>query len=168
MTVWGNAAGFALPILPWQSWGDRCRTKRDDWRLRSRRYWEHDDFLAGAKWEVGQPVIWCAADNQDLPDPEIGEPAQLYNQDAVAYESIMLGIFEIHLGPPNDVCKERGLPKITELNLAYSRDGSGRSDGYVAAGGPGYSGPIDTVGKRALAVKQAPFPRTSSEGDELN
>jgi hypothetical protein len=32
-----------------------------------------------------------------------------------------------------------------------SRDESGRSDGYVAAGGPGYTGPIDTVGKRALA-----------------
>ena len=96
---------------------------RDSWRQRSRRYWEHDDFLAGAKWEAGQPVIWCAADNQDPPDPEIGQPAQLYNQDAVAYESIMLGIFEIHLGPPNDVCSELGLPKITELNLAYSRDG---------------------------------------------
>ena len=33
-----------------------------------------------------------------------------------------------------------------------SRDQSGRSDGYVAAGGPGYTGPIDTVGMKALAV----------------
>ncbi len=96
---------------------------RDGWRQRSRRYWEHDDFLKGAKWQYGQPVIWCAADNQDPPDPEIGRPAQLYNLDAVAYESIMLGVFEIHLGPPNEVCSETGLPKITELNLAYSRDG---------------------------------------------
>jgi len=30
-----------------------------------------------------------------------------------------------------------------------SRDESGRSDGYVAAGGPGYTGPTDTVGKTA-------------------
>ncbi len=96
---------------------------RDNWRQRSRRYWEHSDFLAGAKWEVGQPVIWCAADNQDPPDSKIGQPAQLYNLDAVAYESIMLGIFEIHLGPPNSTCSKQGLPKITELNLAYSRDG---------------------------------------------
>ena len=35
----------------------------------------------------------------------------------------MLGIFEIHLGPPNEECNKVGLPKITELNLAYSRDG---------------------------------------------
>jgi hypothetical protein len=96
---------------------------RDSWRLRSRRYWEHADFLEGAKWESGQPVIWCAADNQDPRDSKIDHPAQLYNLDAVAYESIMLGIFEIHLGPPNEICSERGLPKITELNLAYSRDG---------------------------------------------
>ena len=96
---------------------------RDGWRERSRRYWEHSDFLAGAKWKAGEPVLWLAADNRDPPDPEIGDRAQLYNQDAVAYESIMLGIFEIHLGPHNDVCRTKGLPKITELNLAYSRDG---------------------------------------------
>jgi hypothetical protein len=31
-----------------------------------------------------------------------------------------------------------------------SRDETGRSDGYVAGGGPGYTGPTDTVGKEAL------------------
>jgi hypothetical protein len=31
-----------------------------------------------------------------------------------------------------------------------SRDESGRSDGYVAAGGPGYSGLTDTAGRAAL------------------
>ena len=34
-----------------------------------------------------------------------------------------------------------------------SRDESGCSDGYVAAGGPGYTGPIDTVGKKALGME---------------
>ena len=34
-----------------------------------------------------------------------------------------------------------------------SRDESGRSDGYVAAGGPGYTGPIDTVGRKALEAQ---------------
>ncbi|MFO7974368.1 MAG: glycosyl hydrolase family 32 [Candidatus Hydrogenedentota bacterium] len=96
---------------------------RSSWRGRSRDYWEHDDFLEGAKWEAGQPYLWCAADRLDPPDPEIGETPQLYNLDAVAYESIMLGIFEIHRGPPNKECNKIGLPKITELNLAYSRDG---------------------------------------------
>ena len=96
---------------------------RSNWRGRSRDYWEHGDFLEGATWEEGQPYLWCGADRLDPPDPEIGETPQLYNLDAVAYESIMLGIFEIHLGPPNQECNKAGLPKITELNLAYSRDG---------------------------------------------
>jgi hypothetical protein len=99
-------------------------------RGRSRHYWESSDFLAGAHWNdflmtLGDetPVFWAAADRLDPPDPAIGQPAQLYNLDAVAYESIMLGIFQIHLGPPNDRCMKVGLPKTTELNLAYSRDG---------------------------------------------
>lgn len=99
-------------------------------RGRSRHYWECDDFLAGAQWGdirsgSGErtPVFWAAADQLDRPDPDIGEPAQLYNLDAVAYESIMLGIYQIHLGPANAQGIKTGLPKITELNLAYSRDG---------------------------------------------
>ena len=31
-----------------------------------------------------------------------------------------------------------------------SRDASGRSDGYVAGGGPGFTGPTDTVGRAAI------------------
>jgi hypothetical protein len=103
---------------------------RSSVRGRSRHYWECDDFLEGAKWEdfrsgsgARRPVFWAAADRLDPPDPEIGETAQLYNLDAVAYESILLGIYQIHLGPPNSVGLKSGLPKITELNLAYSRDG---------------------------------------------
>ncbi len=99
-------------------------------RGRSRHYWEADDFLKGAEWhdftqyaDEQTPVFWAAADRLDPPDPAIGVPAQLYNLDAVAYESIMLGIYQMHLGPPNDECMKTGLPKITELNLAYSRDG---------------------------------------------
>ena len=99
-------------------------------RGRSRHYWEHDDFLAGAKWKnfyhtfgPDTPVFWAAADRLDPPDPQIGQSAQLYNLDAVGYESLMLGFYQIHLGPPNSECMKEGLPKITELNLAYSRDG---------------------------------------------
>jgi len=96
---------------------------RSYFRGRSRNYWESDDFLAGAKRDVGESVMWVAADRDDLPDPEIGDTPQLYNIDAVAYESLMLGIFEIHRGPDNEICANLGLPKITELNFAYSRDG---------------------------------------------
>ena len=96
---------------------------RSSFRGRSRDYWECDDLLAGAKWEANGPVRWAAADRDDPKDPELQRMPQLYNLDAVAYESIMLGFYEIHYGPENGVCAKRGLPKITDLNFCYSRDG---------------------------------------------
>jgi len=96
---------------------------RAGFRGRSRDYWECDDFLAGAKWKADEPVHWAAVDRDDPQDPAIGRVPQLYNLDAVAYESLMLGVYEIHHGPENDVCEKRGLPKITDLNFCYSRDG---------------------------------------------
>ena len=96
---------------------------RSGFRGRSRHYWECDDFLAGAKWGPDQPVVWAATDRDDPEDPVTQRVPQLYNLDAVAYESIMLGFYEIHHGPENDVCEKTGLPKITELSFAYSRDG---------------------------------------------
>ncbi len=96
---------------------------RSGFRGRSRHYWECDDFLAGAKWGPDGPVVWAAADRDDPKDPVTQRVPQLYNLDAVAYESILLGFYEIHHGPENDVCEKLGLPKTTELNFAYSRDG---------------------------------------------
>lgn len=90
---------------------------------RSRAYWESDDFLQGMQWLPDEPKPWARADKLDLPDPRIGDIPQLYNLDAVPYESIMLGFYEILHGPPNDVNAARGLPKNTGLNFAYSRDG---------------------------------------------
>ncbi|QHI70352.1 hypothetical protein [Tichowtungia aerotolerans] len=104
---------------------------RSSFRGRSRHYWEADDFidgckwpdfdLKGASWEKGQPVIWAASDELDPEDVEVKQGTQLYNLDAVAYESIMLGFYQIWRGPHNHQCF--GVPKITELNFAYSRDG---------------------------------------------
>ncbi len=102
---------------------------RSSVRGRSRHYWECDDFLKGASWrnftnqDPNCPVFWTGADALDLPDPAIGDKPQLYNLDAVAYESILLGLFEIHRGPPNAEGMRTCLPKITDLELAYSRDG---------------------------------------------
>ena len=90
---------------------------------RARFYREHAGFLEGAKWSDDDLVFWTGADDLDPPDPEIGAAAQLYNLSAVGYESLMLGFYQIHRGPPNSVCMEEGIPKLTELNLAYSRDG---------------------------------------------
>lgn len=88
---------------------------------RSRWYHESRDFVAGADWS--KSVFWANADRLDEPDPQVGVPAQLYSLSAVAYESLMLGMFQIHLGPDNKSCDEGKFPKITELKLGYSRDG---------------------------------------------
>ncbi|MDQ8193683.1 sialate O-acetylesterase [Coraliomargarita sp. SDUM461004] len=101
---------------------------------RSRHYWESDaflqgnfwtwdkrDFWKGTGWQPGEPVVWTSADKLDPVDAELGKTPQLYNLDAIAYESLMLGMFQIWLGPDNN--KTEGAPKITELEFAYSRDG---------------------------------------------
>ncbi len=87
---------------------------------RCRDYWDAEDFLASGRWEANQTQFWVGADCMD----EAGDsPPQLYNLDAVAYESLMLGLFQIHKGPPNPFGEASGLPKLTELVLATSRDG---------------------------------------------
>ena len=98
---------------------------------RARRYWEADDFLDGCKWEWYDEtspkwaVRWLRVDADDVQNdrPNENKSAQLYSFDAVAYESIMLGGFEIHWGPENHICEQAGMPKITEIQFAYSRDG---------------------------------------------
>lgn len=92
---------------------------------RSRAYVEADDFQAGMNWLPDQPVPWARADRLDPPDPRVGKGnrTSLYNLDAVAYESVLLGFFEILYGPANDVGAKKGIPKFTGLNFAYSRDG---------------------------------------------
>jgi hypothetical protein len=102
-----------------KKWIYSLRMLHDGFRVRY--YFEADDFLT--VWRKDEPFFWTGTDKFDLPDPKIGDQAQLYSLDAVAYESIMLGIYQIHLGPSNDICKQEGSPKITELNFAYSRDG---------------------------------------------
>tara|TARA_R110002073_G_scaffold41701_13_gene117641 strand:- start:1326 stop:3521 length:2196 start_codon:yes stop_codon:yes gene_type:complete len=104
---------------------------RSSWHQRSRNYSEHDDFLSGAA--VADQVKWMRADNLDLPDthwfyafpdrdPKPLDP-QLYNLDAVAYESLMVSALSIYLGPPNGDCAKEGVPKMTEIHLGFSRDG---------------------------------------------
>ena len=99
---------------------------RSEWTRsygRSRFYHEHSDFLKGCKWTEDEPVFWTGADNLDIPDPEIGDKAELYNLSAVGYESIILGLHTITVGPANQINKENGIPRINDLKVSYSRDG---------------------------------------------
>jgi hypothetical protein len=71
-------------------------------------------------------VPWLCANKLDPhhPDPEYAhiEP-QLYNHDAVAYESLMLGLFAIWQGPPNSECARLKIQKRNELLVGFSRNG---------------------------------------------
>ena len=84
---------------------------------RCRRYWEHPDLIAGAKWVAGQPTLWVGADKLDPPRDDLKTPSQLYNLDCVAYESLMIGLFDIWPGQPKD------RPKPNYLCVGFSRDG---------------------------------------------
>ena len=97
--------------------------RRTEGGVRARGYIEHDDFVDGSQWENGEPVMWAWSDDLDEPDPEIGEAPQLYDLNAVAYESVMLGLIAIFRGPPNPEAAERGVPKTNDLTLGFSRDG---------------------------------------------
>jgi len=69
-------------------------------------------------------VFWFTPDNQELrnsrfPDVEPG----IYNFDAMAYESIMLGLYSAWSGPENKDCEKLGIQKRNVISLGYSRDG---------------------------------------------
>ena len=85
--------------------------------MRVRRYWEDPDVVAGAKWQAGEPPLWIGADVLDPRRPGLDVQPELYNLDAVAYESIMLGLFSIWYGQPDDRLKPN------QVCLGFSRDG---------------------------------------------
>ena len=111
------------------NWGKDAR--------RNRCYAEADDFLRLPEWYLERatdevwpnagltPEPWLEASSDDLVTAKESDfkKCQLYNFDAVAYESVMLGLFEVHQGPENDKCELAGMPKITEIKFGFSRDG---------------------------------------------
>jgi hypothetical protein len=91
--------------------------RADDARLkRARKYVESAAFMS-ARWAADDPVWWVAADSLDYAQPGSNTPPELYNVDAVAYESLMLGLFAIYRGESSD------REKPNELCVAFSRDG---------------------------------------------
>lgn len=94
-----------------------------DSRVRVRSYLEVDDLFEGRVWSAGDLTFWNRTDIYDAPDPDLGYYTQLYNLDAVAYESVMLGMYSVFMGPPNNIAGKTGLPKINDLKVGFSRDG---------------------------------------------
>jgi len=75
-----------------------------------------------AQWTEDSQVFWTGVDRLDQPDPDIGDTPQLYSIDAVAYESLMLVLFEIHLGPDNPI-QQPARNENDEIRLFASAEG---------------------------------------------
>jgi hypothetical protein len=135
---WGLTLHFSADGIHWSapalntgSCGDRSTafwnpfrkvwvySLRHGWgRPRRRRYWETRDLLAGPQWvQISDPPMWAGADRLDLPREDLKTPPELYNLDCVAYESVLLGMWDIWRGQPGD------RPKPNELCVGFSRDG---------------------------------------------
>lgn len=92
-------------------------------RGRQRCYVAHEDFVEGRAWAKEDRKNLVVPDEIDHANP-LGElPSEIYNFDAVAYEGVMLGIYGMFRGPQNPDSFYRGLPKITDLEIGFSRDG---------------------------------------------
>lgn len=105
------------PVPPWAN-----PLSTDSGRARS--YWENGDFNAALNnWDGA--VFWFGADRLDKrrQNYAIGEEPQIYKVDAAGYESLMIGLIQLHYGPNNETCAKGGYPKLTELQIAFSRDG---------------------------------------------
>lgn len=89
--------------------------------VRARSYVEADTLEEGAPLE--NPAYWVRTDRYDPINQTIGDVPCLYNLDAVAFESVMLGVFSVFVGPENNVSTISGIPKDTEFQFAWSRDG---------------------------------------------
>lgn len=85
-------------------------------------------------------------------------PFTLTNCTPVSTDSTLA---QVVWGSASDLSTLRGKPVRLRFELTggsfyafwISRDTSGRSDDYVAAGGPGYPGVLDTVGRPASGTK---------------
>ncbi len=100
---------------------------------RCRNYLENDDPKVGvslAHRSYGaidkNIVYWFGPWENELtnPNPEYSSiKPQIYNHDAIAYESLMLGFFSVWQGPENETCENLSIQKRNEVALGYSRDG---------------------------------------------
>lgn len=90
--------------------------ERDGYLSRSRSYAESVDLQ---NWTPDSQhlanTFWTGPDVQDPPYPGTDVPPELYNLDAVAYESVLVGLFSM-FHPENGA-------NLVELNVGFSRDG---------------------------------------------
>ena len=97
-------------------WTFSLRADRPGTLTRYRQYIESRDFAA-TTWSDAEPVTWVGGDSADLRRDDLRTAPQVYNVDAVAYESVMLGLFTMYRG------ESSGREKPNDICVAFSRDG---------------------------------------------
>lgn len=99
---------------------------------RSRLYSEHTDpellvsMAKNIRYDVADKsvVFWFVPSDKEPRHPAFPEVNPgIYNFDAIAYESIILGQYSVWQGPENKTARELGIQKRNEISLGYSRDG---------------------------------------------
>jgi hypothetical protein len=113
--VWVESARKSVP-LP-------AAAGREAHDSRARFYAESSDAL---HWTDPSNVFWTGPDQNDPPYAGPGGAyPELYNLDAVAYESVLVGLFSwFHPGPSYKSYYGPG-PNLVELGVGFSRDGFG-------------------------------------------
>ena len=99
---------------------------------RSRAYIEHSDpeMVVSLTHRIRSDAFdknmrfWFIPDDKEVRHEKYPtvEPG-IYNFDAIAYESIMLGYYSAWAGPDNTTCEKDGIQKRNVISLGYSRDG---------------------------------------------
>ena len=87
---------------------------------RCRRYFECRDGISDAAKNPEERSWWIAADALDVPRQDTKFKPQLSNQDCVAYESVLLGLFSLWRGAADAAS---GRPELNDVCLGFSRDG---------------------------------------------
>ena len=105
---------FHNPFLG--TWAFSLRADEAGTLNRFRAYFESGNF-ASTRWERHAPVPWVRADRLDVRRADLRTAPQIYNLDAVAYESVMLGLFTMYRGEQPD------REKPNDLCVGFSRDG---------------------------------------------
>lgn len=124
--VMDRSTVFYNPFRGTWVWSLRHNIRVDSKTLvRARDYMENPDPSLGTKNAIPDlNCFWFGSwpsdpRHENYPDVVPG----IYNLDAIAYESILLGVFSVWSGPENDICSRDNVIKRNQLMLGYSRDG---------------------------------------------
>ncbi len=121
-----RSTAFYNPFRGTWVWSLRHNIRVDASTLvRARDYMENPDPLQGTKNAVPNlNDFWFGSWPSDPRHPNYPSVVPgIYNMDAIAYESVLLGVFSVWSGPENDVCARDKVIKTNQLMLGYSRDG---------------------------------------------